>query len=235
MSNISQKVLKRIKTECIRVTPRWHFLLKNYTIWILCAASILLGGFGVSVFLFLLSSNDWDIYKNLDKSFLEYAIVNLPYVWFAFIGLFLLIAYYNARHIRHGYRYRTFWIAGISVAASVMFGFLLYFAGMGIEIDRIFLDKIPYYNKIVHANDKFWMHPELGLLGGQILEIGTNTTFILRDFMARDWSVLLDEQPLNKGFVRPGNIVKIIGKMQDKNTFIADEIRRWHNSMFRNF
>lgn len=233
MTSPSKKVLQKIKRGHIQVIPKWHFLLKNYTIWILCLASILIGGFGFSVLLFLIQNSDWDIYGYIHKSFVEYLIIVLPYVWLAFVLFFTLVACYNARHTKFGYRYRTFWLVGIGIIGSLIFGLILNFAGLSLTIDKVFLSKIPFYDKIVHHHDKYWMNPGHGLLGGKIMNIGTNTTFILQDFRARNWTVLFNRAPAAKRErIEEGNMVKLIGTMEGDNIFSADEIRLWLNSRF---
>ena len=111
-NNIPNQVLEKIKN--IRPTPRWQFLLRDYSVWILGAVSLALGSLSFSVVLFMLANNDWDIYSEISNSFFKFLLITLPYFWLVFFpqyplhinAVFFLVPYMIGLliwPIMHGY------------------------------------------------------------------------------------------------------------------------------------
>jgi len=229
MNKISEEVLKKIKEENIKPKSYWHFVTKNYCIWFLFGISIILGSFSFGMILFMFRQLDWDIYHYLGNSFLKTVFISLPYLWFVFFILFLSVAYYNFVHTKRGYRYRFIFILFISLAISAIFGTGLYFNGFSENLENIFSQKIPYYNKLVYTCESQWMYPEKGLLAGTITQLGiSKNSFRLIDCKNQLWEVNIDNT-IWKGKLEPltGLRIKLIGKMEDASHFKAIEIRPW--------
>ena len=74
---------------------------------------------------------------------------------------------------------------------------------------------------------KIWMNPQEGFLSGTISDTGIDLMHI-EDFEGKIWEVHYEG-----AFIPPvvlleqGEKVKIIGKLLDKKTFQAEEIRPW--------
>lgn len=225
----SDKAMERIKKEQVTVLPKWRFLLKDATVWTFFALTIIIGSLGTSAMLFLITIEDWDIYRYLNKSFIEYVLLSLPYLWIFFIFLFVLLAYYNARHTKHGYRFRGYWLAGISIFASAAIGLGLNYLGVGAKLDSMFAKNLPIYEKMTQHHVYNWSLPEFGLLGGRIIEIKSEREFVLEGFDARMWNILSDRPRTNFRIkIRPDENIKIIGKIIGDGAFKADEIRPWY-------
>jgi len=229
MKNLSEQVLKQIKEDNIKPKPRWHFVLKNYFIWLLFGISIILGCLAFSMILFMVIQLDWDVYQYVGDSFLKTLFISLPYLWLLFLILFIATAYYNFIHTKRGYRFRFITIVLMSLFISVMFGTYLYFNGFSENIENIFFKKIPYYNILVYTCEEQWMQPEKGLLAGTIVGIEFSEHSIeLIDFNNSHWQVDTSKSII-KGNLQLSNGLKIkmIGNMIDKAYFQAIEIRPW--------
>ena len=232
MNNFSEKVLKKIEKENIKPKPQWYFLLKNYLIWLMFGISIVLGSLAFSMILFMIRQLDWDIYHYLGDSFLKTLFISLPYLWLIFLILFIIIAYYNFINTKRGYRFRFITIILISLIVSVVLGTGLYFNGFSENIENIFFEKIPYYHKLIYTCEKQWMHPEKGLLAGNITETELSKKKIhLIDFNEKHWEIDI-RNSLWKGKLQPVKDLKIklIGKMIDDKHFQAIEIRPWRGT-----
>ena len=229
MNNISNQVLKQIKENKIKPKPRWYFLTKNYFIWSMFGISIILGSLAFSIVLFIIKQLDWDIYHYIGDSFLKTVFISLPYLWLIFLILFIGVAYYNFIHTKRGYRFKFISIILISLIISVTLGTILYSNGLSENLENMFSEKIPYYNRLVYTCEKQWMQPERGLLAGTIIETGLpDNSFILIDLDNNRWTIHADKT-IWKGKLIPatGLKIKLIGKLMGNNNFEAVEIRPW--------
>jgi heme/copper-type cytochrome/quinol oxidase subunit 2 len=107
---LSQKVLETIKDKHLKPKPKWEFMLKNYIIWILSITSLVVGSFAFAVIIYMVRNSNWDLYQNLSGNLLGLILASLPYFWFIFLIIFILISYYNFRHTKSGYRYKFYLI-----------------------------------------------------------------------------------------------------------------------------
>ena len=224
----SGKILNKIKEEKIKPISRWKFIAKDCFVWSGLGLSILIGSLSVSVIIFLLTDNDWDIYKNLEKSFGEYIILSFPYLWIVVLGAFLGISYLNYKHTKKGYRHNPLLITSLGILASIILGSIFFYSGLGLKIDRIFSNNFSHYETMLHYRKNFWMNPERGLLAGRIISVNSSDEFQVRDLRREDWKIE-GEGIIWRGDAVPqeGRVVKIIGNKKEGNIFIAKEVRPW--------
>jgi len=236
MSKLSTNILKEIKQQSIHPIPRWKFLLKNYGRWVGFALFVLLGSISISVVIFMLTDHDWDIYRYLNKSFMEYVLLSLPYFWFLLLSAFIAFAWYDLEKTKTGYKYGILKIGLVNIILSVVLGVIFFSAGLGIKIDKIFADNIPYYQTIhQYSRPSIWQNPERGLLVGKITDIANDGSFHITDPADHSWLVECLKCILSGGFVEEnGMIVKIIGNKISDQVFDASEIRFWNPQGDRN-
>lgn len=233
MSKLCDKVLQKIKEENIEPKPRWQFLLEDCFVWAFFLVALVVGGLAFCVILHVFSTNDWDIYTNLKRSWLTHILIALPYIWLGILALFIFLAHYNYRHTKRGYRAETFWVVILSIAGSFIFGLVLHFTNLGERMENALFEKIPVTGQVSccsHRKD-IWNQPDKGLLGGEILKIESADKFDLKDFSGVVWVVEENENTLVR---RPVAIIenekiKIIGEVEKgkEGTFRAFEIRPW--------
>ena len=233
MDNFGDKVLQKIKNERICPKPRWQFLLKDYFVWFVFLMSLLLGSIAFCVMLHILFTNDWDLYQYLHTSFAGHILVSVPYLWLVFLAAFVLIAYYNFKHTKSGYRHETYFIVGLSIVGSLFLGTFLHSLGAGEKVENFVAESVPEYEKLTccSARKDIWVQPEKGLLAGEIKEVAENYDFYLDDFGGVSWHVKKAENILRHGllFVAIGSKVKLIGEKEKEHIFIVREIRPWEN------
>lgn len=229
MKDISQNILEKIKDEHIIPIPRWKFLLKNYGRWVAFALFVLMGSISISVVIFMLTDHDWDIYRNLNKSFVEYLLLSLPYFWFLLLSAFIAFAWYDLEKTKTGYKYGFFKIGLINISLSVILGIIFFYAGLGIKIDKIFADNLPYYQNIHQfARPGIWQNPDRGLLVGKITDISENGSFHIIDPGNQNWLIECFECVIRGNLIKEnGMIVKLIGKQIGDQVFQVSEIRPW--------
>ena len=79
---IKNSVIDKIKKDHIKPKPKWEFLLKDYTLYALFALLLIIGGLTVSVIILNITTNHWDIHKNLGGSFIVFVLKNLCPLFF---------------------------------------------------------------------------------------------------------------------------------------------------------
>jgi hypothetical protein len=229
MTKFSEEILGKIKHDHIAPVPRWHFLLKSSVFWGILAISILLGSLSFSVIMHIIDIGDLYVFNKMHGNFLTSTIMLLPYFWVISVTAFSLLAYYNWKHTKLGYRFKRRWIVSGSVVISVFMGSIFYALGMGNKIDTLMSDALPIYDNSKHdARAEIWMQPDNGLLVGKVISVDdAANNVVIEDASGQDWSVNDKDlgKQIDKSF-KKGKIIKIVGKKNGDHGFVANEIRK---------
>ena len=227
MSEKAKNILEKIQKEKIRPRAKYFFVLRDLLVWGLFGLATIVGALAVSVIIFILTDNDWDVYRHLQKSFWGYLFVSLPYFWFLILLALVGTAYWNYKHTRKGYLLNPYILFLSSFLVSLLLGWALFAGGAGERLDRFFGEKIDYYSGAEAHKIKNWSNPESGLLAGKIVEIEKGY-FYLNDFDAQRWRIIEEETAWRRGVQKEiGEAVKIIGNLEEDKIFRAQEIRPW--------
>jgi len=223
--DLSKKTLEKITKEKITPKPRYTFLIKNYLVWIGAGLSIFLGIQAVAIIIHLIKSQDWDIYELVNNRG-EFLILSIPYFWLISLGLFIFIAYYNIKHTKSGYKYKLSTILIAYFALTLVLGTLVYFIGLGENLEDMFSKNVPIYGMISQHRNQMWQHPEEGRLVGKIIEIKNEDLLRVEDYDRYKWLVDISEIDL-PDFVKfqIGMRLKIMGEIMGKNEFRAIMLR----------
>jgi glucan phosphoethanolaminetransferase (alkaline phosphatase superfamily) len=226
--DLSSKILESIKEKKIKPKPRWEFLIKDYIILTSGIISIIIGALAVAVIIFMVLHSNRDLLSFLDNSKLEYFLLSLPYYWFLFFSLFIVLAYFNIKHFKRGYRYTLQSIALISIGLSVILGILFYSVGFGKVIDIAFLKKIPTYKNISHKIPKEFIKPENGILFGKIIKIDNKIIKLKAEPSNKEWNVFIDslKQKCVPDYKEEDAII-VLGEIKRTGEFLAYGIRPW--------
>jgi len=214
----NQEILEKIQELKIKPRARWHFLLKNYAIWISGILALLVGAASFSVIIYLSSYNDFAIRQDIHKSLGEMLLLTLPYFWLIFLGFFMFIVYYNLKHTKTGYRYSVGLIVFITVGASIFLGGIFFAAGLGQELDEVFGKNMPLYSEMVNPHMDFWSNPEDGRLIGILVAQNNEDSFILVDKNRQEWTILIR----GNSFISvptANQPLRLIGEKKSDNTF----------------
>ncbi|MFH1523185.1 MAG: hypothetical protein ABIE43_05215 [Patescibacteria group bacterium] len=226
--DIGHKVLDIIKDKKIEPKPRWEFLLLDYVIWGFGFVAIFVGGLAVAVIIFMVSHNDLDLLVFTGRSRISGVFFSLPYYWLLFLSLFVIVAYYNFKHTKKGYRHGLVMVILVSVGASIILGILFHGIGMGQAIDNSFAKKLPFYKMNIHRNPRMWMKIDKGVIAGDIIEKVSDKEFSLIDLKGNDWQVRCEDLCLEFAC---DNLFKtkviVAGKALDNNEFEASVVRPW--------
>lgn len=223
--NFDQALLGRLKNEKLKPAPRWHFLLKNYAIWLLGIVSFVVGSISVALIIHLVKNNDWAIYDEISNSLWQFIFLTLPYFWIILLALFLGAMYYNLRHTKGGYHYSVPVMLGLCIVSSVGAGLVLHEFAVGQAIDDLLGESAPYYREIINPQAMLWDAPEQGRLIGVISSSTGENNFYLIDYRHKEWLIQC-------GFCRklmPVSIIvrrpiRILGEVIDNDTFSASMV-----------
>ncbi len=224
-ADFENKLLAKIKKDKISPKPRWQFLLQDSAIWLAGVVALIIGAAAISVMIYLFKFNDWEIYDQTKKTFLEFFILTLPYFWFVFLGIFVFVIYYNFKHTKKGYRYSSILLAGASILLSIILGSVFYVSGLGEQLDNILGRQAPFYDRIINRHIDFWSQPEEGRLSGVVIGKDENSEYILVDRGREEWLVNAENsEPYSGAVIIIGQPIRLLGEETGDHAFRADKI-----------
>jgi hypothetical protein len=227
-NQFEKKLLDKIKDEKIRPIPRWHFLLKNYVVWLVGSLSLFIGAAAVSVMIYLYRGDDLTSYLRTG-GLKEFLLLALPYFWIIILILFTFLVYYQIKHTKKGYRYPAYAVIAFSIAASILLGGILFKAGLSKAIDDILGENAPYYETLFNRRMLFWYSPEDGRLSGMIIEYVPEDRYLLLDPKRKQW--LVDASGLRNCClgIRVNELANFTGEAVSDNEFRATEFFPMHS------
>ena len=181
--------MEKIEEEHIAPKPKWHFLILEYGIWSFAAVAFIIGSLAFSVILYLLKNEDWLIYREMKDGFPQSTILALPYFWIILMAVFALVAYYNIKNTKSGYRYRFVFIFMLSVVLSALGGYVLEKGSVGEFIDFSLRKRLPPYEAFLDPRRSLWSSPDAGRLAGEIIDFDEGKIFLIRDFHNATWTI----------------------------------------------
>lgn len=223
--SVRSKVYDRIQCEKICPRGRWYFLTHEYLLWGLWAVSILVGALAVSVTLFVISHHQYALYEATHDNQITFFVDVLPYVWIAIFALMAVIAVYNLRHTKCGYRYPISKILGSSMVLSLAGGSALQLFGFGYTVDHMLGTQMRMYISQEKMEERLWQNPEEGRLMGHVMvPNATTTTVLFTDARGEQWEVDVSElAPHERMLFRENEPVRIIGQILD------EEMKQFHS------
>lgn len=234
--SVSDKSLQLIKQDKISQKPRWQFILKDAITWLGLIGALVLSALVLGVSIFVLNESDLDVRIRVGQSFIGNIFEAIPFLLIFLFIMAVIVAYFNFRRTKTGYRYSGLLVIIVSLILSLSLGGTIYVSGLSKECDRIFSEHVPNYTNLVKPNqDEVWNHPELGLLAGQVIKVDPRQKLLLIDFTDETWIVNIADVPqTTRTLAKEGKVVKLLGKQIDNDTFNANEIRIWSNRRIRN-
>ena len=232
MTTFSEGIIGKIKGDHIAPVPRWHFLFRNCAFWAFFVVSVVLGSLSFGVIEHIVSGGDFSVLDHLKGSLFTSTFMLLPAFWVLFLFLFAIVAYYNWKHTKIGYRFKRRWIFLGSLVLSFLFGSIFYAMGFGQKIDLLMVKALPFYNKSKHdGRIELWQQPEEGLLIGKIVDTSADqSSFVVEDGTGMQWNIGAQVKNKTKTEIqnieKKGEIVKIVGVKSDKNNFVAKDLRK---------
>ncbi len=220
-NKFENKILEKIKTSHITPTSRWHFVLKNYLIWLSGSLALIASGAAISIMVYFFNYNDISLRGQINKSLAEMLLLTLPYLWIVFLSIFIFIVYFNLKHTKNGYRYPIWLIAVLAFATSIFLGGIFTFAGWGEKIDETLEQGAPLYSEVMNPHLDFWSNPQEGRLMGVVISDVENGEFNLVDKDQKEWSISLNSEEIIETPIGIAQPVKVLGEQKSEDVFEA--------------
>jgi len=215
--NISDKTLKLIHQKQISPIPKWEFVAKNWLLWLGFTISLILLILGVSVSWFGLIDS-----------------IITPNLWIVMSIIFLSTSFLLFQKTKKSYRHIKWQVGLAIVIIGIIMGGILFRIGIASRIDRGLDSRYALYRQMVPMRMIVWNNPQSGYLSGEIIRLNSENDFVIRDFNGKQWDIQ-GKSPVIRGRVKMivGEEIKLIGTLEDTDTFNVDEIRPW-NGMGQN-
>ena len=229
----SERLIQTIRERGIAPVPKAFFTGREMLLWLVFALSALLGAAAFSVILFSIQQTDFYLLQHSSHSRMEMLLSFLPFVWIAFLVVFLGLSMFSFRNSERGYKLRLTHLAAYSFGFSVLLGTVFFLAGGAARLERAFDVRVSIYQSMEEKKVKIWSMPEQGYLSGAIESVADEEMTIL-DFEGTIWIV-----GISNAFVAPvlaleaGEQVKMTGIMTAPGRFEADGVRPWGGPGFR--
>lgn len=223
-NNFGEKLLETIKEKHILPKPRWQFLFKNYVIWTIGAFALFIGAIATSLIIYMLRTDDWEVYKKIDNGLWEFVLLAIPFFWVFILALFVMVVYFNFKKTKKGYRFSAPVILLTAIIFSILLGTIFYVSGMGKEIDDILGQKAPLYDRLINPHMNFWFMPEAGRFSGLVVKKIDEDKFTVVDRPGKEWSLIISDVNKLKFPVMIGMPIRAIGEKISENEFEAKEI-----------
>ena len=160
--------MHRIEGERIYPRPRSFYTQQEIAVWGLWAISIVVGALAVAVMLYAFVRQYFALYEATHENFTTFLMDTLPYLWIATFGLMAVVAVFNLRHTKRGYRYPLWQIFTSSVVLSLAGGAALHFLGFGHSLDQALGQQMSGYPSQEKFEKKLWQDPKEGRLLGRV-------------------------------------------------------------------
>lgn len=168
--DLKSQILSKIEKEA--VVPRSRLFYRSYHmgLWFVWLITAVVGSVAVAVTLSIVSYKQFALYEVTHPNFIDFAMDYLPLLWIVVFISMLILAAYNLRHTKTGYRYPLWQILSSSLVISILGGFSLHILGMGFAVDKQFGVLTDYYQSQERLEQRMWQQPEQGRLLGVMLE-----------------------------------------------------------------
>jgi hypothetical protein len=220
MENSGQEILDKIKEQNIQPKKRWEFLFKNYLLWLFFVLAIIFGGLASSATIFIFKHATW-VEMVPGFSPLKRLLVNLPLFWLFSLSLFCVLAWYDFKNTKRGYKYHPFIIVLFSVILSVVLGWAIYALGFGQKLEETFFRRVPMYQQMFGRGGRMLVEPGNGHIAGVIQSID-GSKVVVEDFRGRIFALSTTTEKL-----KIGQRVILFGTLDDDNNFTCDNIQPW--------
>lgn len=211
---LKESVLRRIHDENICPKGKWVFLCNNGALWVLWTLTVVVGAVAFSEAIYVSMHSGIEFYDVTHTGLMEFVFETLPFVWLlTFLGV-VVLAQYNMRNTKRGYRYAFWQVIGSSVVFTIFGGLVLHASGVSTVVDHMMESNMPGYMSVDARQEYMWDHPEAGRITGMFLEQDIQNGVVrFLDTTDREWVVLTHELPPHDlELLLSGNRVRLLGE-----------------------
>ncbi len=225
MSNLKNRLLKKLKTEDVHPISKLYFVLKNAGIWILAGLFFIFSIFATAlVFYFIMNLEIISLIWEAPRMIPKLVFVGVPIFWVLFsLGLVFFTGLFIEK-TKGGYRRSTLFVFGGGFLLQLILGVSLSQTTLTEVMEKQLERRVNFFENVNQKKEKIWRVPEEGFLGGKILEISDLENWMLLGFRGEEWQLKLSKKtkmPQNVEF-KEGQKVCIRGKLIDREARIFE-------------
>lgn len=226
MSDVSKKILDKIKKEDVKPIPKWQFVFGHILLWTLVIFAIIIGSFAMSILFRDLSGIEWGHLSKLDRHGIPGIIIALPYIWFITLAVVVYVSYVFFSKTKQGYKVNPVIIILSSILISFILGFILFANRTSDQFERLLRDNIPPYKQLQQVREGAWNSPEKGILIGKVIDVKKDKLLMLNDITGKKWEVNIENVNFKKmGIPKVGSQIIVVGKQTGDDTFHSVDIK----------
>lgn len=212
-NKIKESVLDRLEREGITPRSRLYWMSYEYAFWSAWLLSVVLGAVALAVLSFTSLYIGYSLYEATHPTFLTFFFATLPYLWFlTFVGL-TLVAYFNLRNTKRGYKYSLYLVVGSSFGFSVLGAVMLHSLGTGYYLDYYLGEHLDSYQSRAEFEAQMWQNPLAGRLLGAVKVLDEDDLERVRfiDVKNEEWDVTITElRPKDSELLLSGHKVRML-------------------------
>lgn len=226
--SVSNKVLSTIEKKGIEPKPKWHFLIKEWFVWLVVLFALLLGSIATALTVYIANASRFMI-KHIQFSDLNAIFTIIPFLWILLFIIGVFYTVYAIHSTKNGYKWNSYWLVCVAIGVSILFGISTYVYGIGGIIDNYLLKEAPFYKSLTSYHEKYWMNSDEGIVVGIVTEIFEDNIFKIQKMDGEYLEIIVvPETHLQiKNELSEGMHLRIVGTITEKK-FQADEITTFH-------
>lgn len=225
-SKLSQSILGKISTQKIKPRPKWHFVLKNTSFWLIFIGSILLGALGFGLILTVSSAVGIEEILNLPRSPIDFLIRTIPIIWIIIFLFFLCGALWGFHHTKKGYKisFRNLLVGNILISAILGIG--LHSTQIAERIEIRIARSVTFYEGAEDRKKRLWHNPSEGRLTGLIIETNSRNYWTIKTPDGIKGVSLENIRKIHPSLEK-GKLIRVIGTIKNENIFEAEKLLPW--------
>lgn len=229
-SDVSREVMERITQEKVAPRPKWYFTCKNLALWATGAGLLLVGSLSVSLIIFIVTGNTWEVRAFMGESALGHLMQIFPFLWLLAFIVFLVTADAIISRTKGTYKHSAIKMSLAILGASVVLGAIFHICKISHIADTVFGKTAPTIYKTLEQRERGVMHrPGKGRIMGVVQSVdvgGNNRTFIIvHPDKQKSLTVSAEGVPQEKyELVQVGSRLLIIGRPVEEGVFEAKDI-----------
>lgn len=212
-STVKDRVFTVIEEQGVEPRARYVFWCQNWLVWALWGVSIVVGALSVAVLAFASTHQYYALYEASHDNFVTFFFDVLPLLWFGVFAGLLVLAAWQLRRTKRGYRFSLSVLGGSSLIFSLMLGGLFHLGGFGFVLDKRLGEIAPMYESQLKMERKIWQNPAEGrLIGMQRGAAQSSTSVQFIDTAGQQWTVTVtDLTEADVLYLAEGNRVRLLG------------------------
>ncbi len=222
---IKDCVMDKINSEHLKPKSIWYFKIQHTILWIPGILVTVLGVLAFAGILYSIAHSGWQYRQYTHKNIIVFLTQMIPVLWIISILIFGVIITKITRITQNGYKYKTGIIMTLSFASSIILGLFIFILDMKIKNNPLIRFQTENYQKNI------WSEPQKGRLAGIV--IFAEDFLVVEDFKGEQWIVDISEVYGDIDPLLKGQNIRLLGKKDDMNNFIACKVLPWDLSPVR--